>query len=185
MQRAREEVRREFARIPVQLRVRFRIVEDTEAGALSEEIVERPSVWAPAGEAALRDIASGTTSGKDGLLSQAILELASQVVRLQALVLDGAGPMQAGLVVQLSGGGGQLAAELPLRVGARIELRFADEETGAPPVRAIAEIVHEHADAPARYGFRFSAIHPQDQDRLIRFLYRIQRQQLRGIHMRT
>lgn len=173
---------REYARIPVRLGARFRLLEPDEASEVSKEILTAPTVWAPSGEAEIRNLASSAKAGPQGLLAAAILEIAEQLVVLRAAVLDQGGPMQAATLGELSGGGGQLTTELLLAQETKVDLRLDDPGSDAPPLRAVAEIVHRYGPPSGRYGFRFAAIHPSDRDRLIRYLYQLQRRALRNAH---
>ncbi len=174
--------RREFARIDVSLCTRFRCLDEAEAEALTETLLARPSVWAPANESRLRDLASSTAAGTEGVLAQALLDLAGEIVQLRSRVLDAGGPMPSGTIVQISGGGGQLASPIDLDLHQLLELRFDDPAQCLPPIRALARIVHRRVTEVDAYGFRFEAIHPQDQDRLIRYIYQLQRQAIREAH---
>jgi hypothetical protein len=174
---------REWARVQVKVRARFKVIDEQEAARLEREILARPSVWGPSGEAGLRELAGSAAAGPSPLLAQALLEISRQVVRLQARFGDSGGPMETAEVGELSGGGGNLATPLLLRRGDRLELRFEDDDDDAPPVRALASVVHEGGPPPGRYGFHFDAIHSADRDRLIRFIYQVQRRALRTAHL--
>jgi hypothetical protein len=174
---------REWARVQVKVRARFKVIDEQEAARLEREILARPSVWAPSGEAGLRELAGSAAGGPSPMLAQALLEISRQVVRLQARLGDSEGPMEPAEVGELSGGGGQLATPLLLHRGDRLELWFEDDDDDAPPVRARASVVHEGGPSPGRFGFHFDAIHPADRDRLIRFIYQVQRRALRTAHL--
>ncbi len=171
--------RREFARIDVELHARFRSVSGDEIRDLEQQLALRPSVWAPTDESRLRDLASSTAAGTDGILAQALLDVAAEIVLLRSRVLDLGGPMDTGTITQLSGGGGQLVASALLDLGQDLELRLDDYEQGLPPIRALVKVVHRRGEVPDAYGFRFEVIHARDQDRLIRFIYQLQRQAIR------
>lgn len=170
---------REFARIEVRLGALVQPLDEPRAEALRREILARQTVWAPGNETALRDMAASGQAGPESLLAQAILELAEQIARLQAKVLGPPEPVKRATIVQLSGGGGRLTSPLPLERGERLELRLDGEEVH--PIRMLIRVVHDHgADG---HGFVFEAIHPRDQDRLVRLIYGLQRQGLRETHL--
>lgn len=171
---------REFARFAVRLRARFRVVEnDEELETLSERLLETPSVWAPEGESELWKLADSPGSGPDGLLARAILDIARQVERLNGRLMDDAGPMSVGSVVQLSGGGIRFSTSTLLKAGDRVDLRLMDDESEAPPIRILGEVVHVEGTPPAHYGLAFKTIHPVDRERLMRYIYHVQRRELR------
>ena len=171
---------REFARLEVQLRARFRVVEsDEDLEALTADVLRRPSVWGLEGESELWHVADSPQSGPQGLLARAVLDLARQVQRVSGQVLDESGPMNVGSVVQLSGGGIRFATSALFSNGTILLLRLMDERMEAPPVRALAEVAHVEGEAAARYGLAFTTIHPADRERLIRYIYQLQRRALR------
>ena len=170
---------REYARIEVDLAVRFKILEAGEATTLREILEEKATVWAPSHEKVLLDLATAGTSDREAMLAQAILDLSDQVVKLRSKVMDSAGPMQSGMVQELSGGGGRLSTELLLEEDVLLDLAFLSGNQECPPIRMIARIVHRDSSPPSHYGFKFEAINPQDHDRIIRYVYQIQRRTLR------
>lgn len=170
---------REFARVPVRLAARFRVVRGEEAEALEARLLDAPSVWAPPGEAELLKLAGGGGSGSEGVLARAILDVGHHVARLTHRVLVATGPTAVGEFLQLSGGGGLMATDEALAEGARLDLRLADEDPEAPPLRVLAEVVRGQRRSAGNYPLRFVAIHPTDQERLIRFVHSLQRRQLR------
>jgi hypothetical protein len=170
---------REFARTTVRLDTRFRVVEGPSIEALRNKLAEAPSVWAPEGERALVDLAQSTSTGNDALLARAILDLIRQFRRLRTSVRDPGGPMEVGLLTQLSGGGARLETTLELDPGACLDMRLLDDETEPPPVRVLAEVIHGVGLPYGAYGVAFRAIHPSDRDRLVRYTYRLQRRELR------
>jgi hypothetical protein len=171
--------RREFARIPVRIAARLKILEPSEAEELRRELLENPSVWSPPGEPALRELASGSRSDETALLSQAILDLCERLQVLDHRVAGAARPMEAVRLVQLSGSGAQLHSRRRIAPGTLLELQLDDDGSGVPPLRILAEVVHARGEGGSVYGVRFAAIHPIDSERLIRYVYRIQRQTLR------
>lgn len=171
---------REFARIRVSLRARYQAVNPSRAEEIRDVILQQPSVWAPSVESALRDMATSGAAGSEGVLSRAILELADQVVHLKSLLGESGGPMRPVEVSELSGGGGALILDAVPEQGALMDVRLHDVAEQPPPVRFLAEVVHIQKDNPLRCGIKFVAIHPQDQDRLIRYVYQVQRRALRG-----
>lgn len=170
---------REFARISVQLDTRFRVVEADAVELLEAQLAEAPSVWAPEGERALVDLASSTGTGNDALIAKAILDITRQIRRLRTSVRNPGGPMEVGLLSQVSGGGARLETSLPLDAGVCLDLRLLDDESEPPPVRALAEVIHGVGLPPGAYGLKFRAMHRSDTERLIRYIYRIQRRELR------
>ena len=117
------------------------------------------------------------------MLAQAILDLCSQVAGLRSRILDSAGPVKSAAILQLSGGGGELRCDLCLEEGDRFEIRFKDDENDVPPIRALGQVVHESQQGN-RVGFCFKAMHPRDQDLLMRTIYRLQREALRNAQHR-
>jgi c-di-GMP-binding flagellar brake protein YcgR len=93
--------------------------------------------------------------------------------------------MEPGTLVELSGGGARLESHLLMERGTRLQLRLEDDESGNPPVQVVAQVVHAEGSAPGRFGVKFETIHPTDQERLIRFIYRLQRRALRRKHMES
>ena len=170
---------REFARIDVSLNARFQVLEPDSASRLLELLERKPSVWAPSQESALRNLAISGTSDREAILAQAVLDLAGQVVTLRSRLIDATGPMQSGTILELSGGGGRLSTEPLLDLDTLLELRLPSDEDGCPPVRALVRIVHRDPKPPGSYGLKFEGIHPQDQDRIIRYIYQVQRSALR------
>jgi hypothetical protein len=170
---------REFARIDVELRARVQPLDAVRAARLAAEAAERPSVWAPASLAALRDLAAGSAPGPSATLAQAILEIAGEVARLRARAADGPSPVQEATIVQLSGGGGRLLCAFPLAIDDLIELRLDDDDPAVPPLRVLARVVHR-ADDGSGVGFAFEALHPRDHDLVMRLIYGLQRRSLRA-----
>jgi c-di-GMP-binding flagellar brake protein YcgR len=171
--------RRQFARISVSLRVRFRVVRGDEADALREELLDAPSVWAPEGESLLLKLATGSGSGSEGLLARAVLDVSRQIGRLSHHVLAASGPTAVGDLLQLSGGGCLLSTRSTVPEGSQLDLRIADDDLEAPPIRFLAEVVRGQRPPDGRVPLRFASMHPSDQERLIRFLHALQRRQLR------
>ena len=170
---------REYARIDVDLPVRFKILEAEEAAALQEILEEKATVWAPSHEKVLLDMATAGTSDREAMLAQAVLDLSEQIVKLRSHLVNSAGPMQSGAVQELSGGGGRLATKLLLEQDTLLDLSLLSGDEDCPPIRIIARIVHRNSSPPSDYGFKFEVINPQDHDRIIRYIYQIQRRALR------
>jgi hypothetical protein len=170
---------RQHARIEVRLRARFTVLDRNEAEILEERILEAPSVWSPEGENELTKMADSGQSGPEGLLARAILDLSHQIGRLSHHLLTAIGPAEMGTISQISGGGAQFSTQYLLEEGSLLDIRLVDDELEAPPVRAIAEVVHVRGAPPSRYGIAFKTIHPVDNERLIRYIYQVQRRQLR------
>ncbi|ANM30512.1 hypothetical protein ABI59_14420 [Acidobacteria bacterium Mor1] len=170
-----EERQREYARIDVQLWAKVDLLTPAKANELTERIMKRPSVWAPREESALREITL-TGSGVEAILAGSLLEVSEQIVHIRT-ALQAQGPSSPATLLQLSGGGGLLSTELMPELDSEIDLQLDAPEQGAPPIRCIARIVHR--DPPDVYGFAFAAIHPRDQERLIRYLYTLQRRSIR------
>jgi c-di-GMP-binding flagellar brake protein YcgR len=91
--------------------------------------------------------------------------------------------MEPARIVQLSGSGCRISSPLMLDLGTRLEVQVEDDDSGAPPVRLVGKIVHAAGPPEGRYGLRFDGIHPADQERLIRYVYQVQRKELRKTHM--
>jgi hypothetical protein len=170
---------REFARVTVNLRARYHKLNPSRVEEVREKILRQPSVWATTVESTLRDMATSGSGGAEGALSRAILELSEQVVHLRSLVGEFGGPMNSVVISELSGGGGALIPDTAPEKGAILDIRIHDCEEAAPPIHFLAEVVHCKEDDPVRCGFKFTGIHPQDQDRLIRYIYKVQRKALR------
>ena len=171
---------REFARLEAHLQARFRVIEsETELATLVADVLKAPSVWGAEGESELRHLADSPQSGAPGLLARALLDVARQVQRMSGRLLDEGGPMNVGTVDQISGGGVRFATSALLKRGSLLLLRLMDDRLEAPPVRVIAEVAHAGGPAPARYGLAFTTIHPADRNRLIRYVYQLQRRELR------
>jgi hypothetical protein len=171
--------KREFARVALDLRVRFRVLDDLGADRLAERLREAPSVWAPEDEGELLKIAVRGGAGAEATLARAILGLSTQIVRLNQRVFEEAGPAEPGRLEQLSGGGGLLASGATLAPGSRLDLRLADDDPEAPPIRLLAEIVRLEPISGHLHAFRIAAIHTADRERLIRYLHGVQRRALR------
>lgn len=169
---------REFARIAVAFQASILPV-DEDLDARRELILRAPSVWSPSNENALREMVAGDSGEANSRLAQAILDLSAQLVRLQTRMEAGGRAMTDVRVIEISGGGGQIEAPLPLQVGDRLEMRFDTTDEAVPPIRALIEILHTKGEGQA-FGFRFDALHPADQDRLIRWIYQLQRVALRN-----
>ena len=174
---------RKLARVAVDLKARFRVLDPTEHDAVRRRLMNAPSVWAPSDEASLLSLAASGASGTEALLARGLLDVCDQVRRLSYRVLASVGPMEAGQVVQVSGSGCQMSTRILLRPSTCLELQIEDDDDGVPPVRVVAEVVHAEGPAGGRYGLRFNSIHPTDQERLIRYLYRMQRRTLRETHL--
>jgi hypothetical protein len=168
---------REFARIEVAYRLSILPLDDASAAKLREQIATRPSVWALRDELSLREIVD-RTRGTEALLAQAILDLSAQIVHLRRQLPASSGaPVWSATLRQVSGGGGMIEAEVPLDIGDLFELRFIDGDDEVPHFVALARIIDRRA--AGRFGFRFEAIHPRDQEALIRLIYALQRRALR------
>jgi hypothetical protein len=168
---------REFARIDVSFRATLRPLDAERAAELGEQILGRPSVWAPANEPTLRELATGGAVDAPAVLAQAVLELCEQVVHLRGRLAEPAGAAgKRATLLQLSGGGGLFVCDLALEEDDLFELRLDDGE--APPIQALGRVIHRGGPPGAR-GFRFEAIHPRDHELLMRVIYRVQRQALR------
>lgn len=170
--------KREFARVEVAFDALVQPLDAERANNVREIIRSRPSVWTPANESTLRDIANSGSVGPESLLAQAVLELSEQIVQLRSRVLEADAPVKAATIQQISGGGGQLECGMALTKGDRLEVLFQDGEDGIPPIRALIEIVHNSTKAQGA-GFRYDAIHPHDEKILMRMIYQLQRQALR------
>ena len=168
---------RKYARIEAVVEARVRLVDEEQATEMKRSFGSRPSVWKLRDESTIRSLASQSGVDRQAVLAQAVLELAAQVVRLQAQIQQTDEPMHPATIVQLSGGGGQMSTPLPIKLGDKLEVHFQDDER-TPPIHALVEIVHARG-TPGGFGFRFEAIHPHDHDRLIRLIYQIQREALR------
>ena len=174
--------RREFARIAVQLRVRFRIVRGEEVEAVERALLEAPSVWAPAGESELLKLATSSGRGSEGFIAQAILDVCRQIGRLSHHAFVATGPTAVGEFLQLSGGGALMATRVVLTEGTHLDLRLSDEDLEAPPVRILAKILGGERLAEGEVPVKFVTLHPTDRERLIRFLHALQRRELRRAH---
>lgn len=171
---------RAFFRVAVRLPARLRPLGADEIERLRDAVRTAPWVWAPSEAAALEGLASRPAASAERLLARAVLEVAEQVSALRGFLLEQGGPMSAATIVELSGGGGQLVARTPLEPGQRFELRIEPGGRGGPPaVRAVGEVVRL-LDATAFFcAFRFDSIHSDDQDRLVAWLYAVQREAVR------
>jgi len=174
---------REFARIPVELGARFRVLDEQAFKGLSKKLLTHASVWAPSEEKSLIDLATAGRSQPNGMLARAILDISAQVQRLSYRVLEPDVAMERAELAELSAKGCRLGSPLMLERGSLLEMRILDDGTGVPPVRVGAEVVHTDGAAPARYGVRFVIAHPTDIERLIRYIYQRQRETLRSSHM--
>lgn len=178
--RTEEKNQREFGRFAVQLQARFRVIEAAdEIEALAEKVRAATEIWSPEGESELRKLADGPLSGSEGALARAILSLGRQVERLTHRLMDDGGPMEVGNIVELSGGGALFVTGAVLDPGSVLDFRVVDDEGDAPPMRVLARVVHISGPPPRQYGLRFEEIHPVDRERLIRYVYQIQRRELR------
>lgn len=177
MAESRPNEQREFARVDCRIPARYGIVDPAHEDRTRAEILERASVWSPANEGTLRELAS-SGHGHEAQLAAALLDACAQIVTLRARIGQGGGPMQAAEIRQISGGGGKMSTSLLLEAGAVLDLRL-DPADDAPPIRTLVEIVHVDGSAEAPYGFRFAEIHAGDRERLIRFVYLLQRRALR------
>lgn len=173
---------REFARLDARLEARLREIGPEEAAALETRLGESPTVWALENETVLENMAAGVRSGNDAVLAESILELAKRLGQFRNRESDPGGPMGVATVIQLSGGGALLETHHLLSVGARVELRLIDDGSGVPPLQILAEVVHATDETPPTAGLRFEAVHPLDRERLVRFLYLLQRRELRRAH---
>jgi hypothetical protein len=172
---------REFARVQVRIRARCRVLDERSAPIFRDRIESFPTVWAPRSEGALRDLATNQSSARDGWLAQAILDVADRLVRLESTIAAADTPGSEGWIVELSGGGGRLEIGAVYERGTMLLVSFQGEDD-APPLQVIAEIVHIVPQPPPAYGFRFASIHEADRERLIRYLYGVQRRALRASH---
>jgi hypothetical protein len=170
---------RQHARVKVRLGARFTLLDREQAEELEEQLLEKPSVWTLSSENELMKLADGSQSGDEALLAGAILDLCRQVERLGHRQYEAVGPSEVGTVVQLSGGGMLFSTQYHMKEGDLLDIRLLDETMEAPPIRALAEIVHQRGAPPNRYGLRFNTIHPLDKERLIRYIYQLQRRELR------
>ncbi|HEU4400471.1 MAG TPA: PilZ domain-containing protein [Candidatus Polarisedimenticolia bacterium] len=173
--------KRDFARVDVHLKARFLVLERPVYALLRDQIHRSPSIWGPEEEESLRELASTALSSPNGLLARAILDLANQIARMRARLEERDGPMQVAELLNLSGSGGLLdTGGVMLATGALLDLRIEDDASSLPPLRVLAEVVRQDRPQAGQYGLRFVAIHRQDQERLIRYIYDLQRQALRG-----
>lgn len=171
---------RAFFRVPVRLSARLRPLGPDEIERVRELVRSAPGVWAPSEATALEALASRPAPSAERLLARTVLEVAEQVSELRRLLLERSGPMSAATIVELSGGGGQLAARTPLEPGQRFELRIEAGGPGGPPaLRAVGEVVRLLDPSALSCAFRFDSIHRDDQDRLVAWLYRVQREAAR------
>ena len=123
---------REFARIPVRWTARVKALDEEQATLLEQELGLRPSVWEPANEVTLRDLVVNAAGTREAVLAQAILDIASELVRLRTR-LEPSDPSFCEVdVVELSGGGGRLLTRLPMNVGDLLEIRFAPDDELPP-----------------------------------------------------
>ncbi len=175
-----EKSEREYARIDVRMNVRLRLLEsDGEAERLGEQLLEKPSVWGPPGETELWKLADSPKTGSDGLMAKALLALAAQIERLNRVTQNIDGPMEIAEIVELSCGGARLLTDVMLVRGGKILLSFMGDDPEVPPVRLVAEVRHLKSGPDGYYGLAFTAVHPADKERLTRFIYHLQRRQLR------
>lgn len=172
--------RREFARVDVRAEAQVMPVEPEELEALRVQLLRRASVWAPGDITALRMMANGSPSRESSMLARALVELSREVARLRQ-VSDG-GDWDArgirGALQRLSGNGGQLESPAPVQKDDLLLMRVIADDSGMPPVQCLIRVVDPHVE-PGVCGFRFEAIHPEDQDRMVRHVFRVQRQELR------
>jgi hypothetical protein len=176
---------REFFRVSVRVPARLRLLAAEESEQVREEIRRAPTIWSLSEASSIEAIASRPAPSAERALAGAVLELAGQVSLLRARSFEPGGPMVVATVVELSGGGGQLEAASPLERGQRFELWIEPNPLAAPPLRAVAEVVR-HLDSTGQHvAFRFDGIHPQDQDRLVAWLYGVQREALRPARGRS
>jgi len=169
---------RRYARVRARLRARFRVIDSMSAATLEEELLAAASVWSPRGESELVKLAGGP----EGLMATAILDISRQIQRLSYRILDSDGPMEVGELDELSGGGAKLRSKAIFEKGTLLDMRLVDEDPEAPPIHMLAEVIHVRGGPPAVYGICFRGIHPLDKERLIRFIYGLQRRELRKTH---
>lgn len=175
-----EESQRAYARVAIKLSVRFRVLEsEDEAEQFGQSLIETPSVWGPPGESELWKLADSPSTGADGLVARALLALAAQIERLNRELLNADGPMEVGEIAELSCGGARFSTRLLLKNGQLLLLSLMGDDPDVPPVRCLAEVVHHEGRQDGQYGLAFKAIHPTDKERLTRFIYGLQRRELR------
>jgi len=171
---------RQYARFAVCLNARFRCFDSAEeAEGIEETLLAAPSVWAPPGESELWKLADSQQSGASGLLAKAVLDISAQIERLNRSVLDPDGPMQVGEIHEISCGGARFSSQQLLKPGSLMLLSPMDDENEAPPVRILAEVIHLEGGPAGQHGIVFKAMHPTDKKRLTRYIYGLQRRQLR------
>ncbi len=171
---------RAFFRVAVHVPARLRPLAPEEVERVREAVRRAPALWAPSEVPVLEGLASRPAPSAERTLARAVLELAEQVSALRGLLLEQGGPMGAATIVELSGGGGQLAARVRLDPGQHFELRIESGGPGGPaPLRAVGEVVRLLDPSGLHCAFRFDAIHPDDQDRLVAWLYDVQREAFR------
>jgi len=177
---ATQKSQREYARIDVCLNVCFRQLEaDEELERIEQTLLAKPSVWGPPGETELWKLADSANTGAEGLIAKALLALSAQIERLNRAASNPDGPMELGEIIELSCGGARFSTRSLLARGSRLLLSFMGDDPEVPPVRVLAEVVHLQTGPDGYYGLAFRAIHPADKERLTRYIYSLQRRQLR------
>ena len=172
--------KRDLIRVNVHLRARFLALEPAAGALLRDDIHRNPSIVDHEKEESLRELAAAALANPNGVMARAILDLANQIARLRVRLSDHDGPMLAAELLNLSGGGCLLdTGSVSLASGTLLDLRIEDDISSLPPLRVLAEVVRADGPERGRYGVRFAAIHRQDQERLVRYVYDLQRQVLR------
>jgi hypothetical protein len=183
--------RRSFARIDSRLPVRLRLIDATDAAALAERLAVEPTY----SERVAADPAK--RHANDGSWDKAALSsILAQLDRLERAVtriadamrvdLTDAGAWVEGETVNLSGAG--LGAHVTQRIeqGSLVELEMTLLGDPTIVLRAVGRVVSlVHPDGRTlpvgrfHLGIAFDAIHEEDRQALVRYTFKLQREQLR------
>lgn len=182
---------RSFARVDERLPVRLRVIDASEAEALARRLAQEASYTEKvAGEPPrrLRSAGSWEQAALAAILDR--LERLERTVegiaaRLEVDLADNGGWIE-GETVSVSGGGLGIWApvRLPENIFLEVELTLAGEPAGMVRVLGrVTSLVHpDGQDLPVgrfRLGVAFEAIHPEDQEAVVRHTFRAQRALLR------
>ena len=125
-------------------------------------------------------MANGSQSRESSLIARALVEISREIARLRQVCDSEAWNERSvdATLECLSGSGGQLGTPAPLQRDEILLMRVLADDDGMPPIQCLIRIVAPGLEA-GRSGFSFEAIHPEDQDRLVRHVFRLQRKELR------